>query len=71
MNPLPPIDRLLASVKWSPLPPSPWPKTAGLYATHEGTVHFGDVALRCYTLNDGRRILDAEDVERMFGGEST
>jgi hypothetical protein len=38
----------------------------GLWATHEGTLEIGDISLRCYTLNDGRRILDADDVHKHF-----
>lgn len=32
-----------------------------LYATHEGWLQIGDIQIRCYQLNDGRRVLSADD----------
>jgi hypothetical protein len=37
------------------------------YVTHEGVLTLvGDARLRCYQLSDGRRILDANDVEELL-----
>lgn len=37
-----------------------------LYATHEATLEIGDSTLRCYQLNDGQRVFDADDVHAFF-----
>ena len=60
-----PADRLLAQVELTPYeivgdPP------AELYATHEGVLNIGEAQLRVYQLSDGRRVLDAEDIHRVF-----
>jgi hypothetical protein len=64
-----PIEKLLDQVDWKGLPQAS-PSFAGdpdvPYATHEGTLELGELRLRCYQLNDGRRIFDAEDVAALF-----
>lgn len=61
-----PIDRhLYTAVDWKP---------TGLVrgdddipvATHEGVLDFMGFTLRCYTLDDGRRIIDGEDTRAMM-----
>lgn len=42
-------------------------KEGDVYATHEGVMKFGDAEMRVYVLNDGRRIINSEDMERFFG----
>ncbi len=44
-----------------------YPSLDGLQATHEGTFKIGDFEFRCYKLNDGSTVLNAEDVESFFG----
>ncbi len=62
------IEKLLDAVDWRELPELDPPcDPDGLYATHEGVLEVGGASLKAYTLNDGRRILDAADVLRFFG----
>lgn len=45
------------------------PSADGLpYATHSGVLDVMGYKLRCYRLNDGRTILNADDVNAFFGG---
>jgi hypothetical protein len=37
------------------------------YATHEGILTIGDCKLRCYQLNDGRRVITEESIMEFFG----
>jgi hypothetical protein len=39
------------------------------YATHEGELDIMGIKLKCYQLNDGRRVFDADAVNELFGGE--
>jgi hypothetical protein len=59
------IQKLLEEVAWTPLP-HPMLPTGGdpdvPYATHEGQLAFGDARLRVYLLNDGERIINADDL---------
>lgn len=57
---MPDVD-LLAGAVWTEASHDQVPD--GLYATHEGVFEFGGARLRCYRLNDGRAIFDAEDFE--------
>lgn len=59
--------RLMANVVWTPCDVSP--VGGELVATHEGVLNIVGVAIRCYQLSDGRRVLDGDDVERLFSGE--
>lgn len=64
-----PIERMLAMVDWKALDLTGARFTDepdALYATHEGTVEFGAAKLRCYQLNDGSRVFDADDVAAFF-----
>jgi hypothetical protein len=57
-----PIERLMQAVEMTPLPHSDPAETSELpYATHEGYLQIGDISIRCYQLNDGRRLIDAND----------
>lgn len=61
-----PIHRLLDALSWEPIPEA-HPGDDGMpYATHRGVLELRELRLRCYTLNDGRRIFDADDVARLF-----
>lgn len=63
------MDRMLDLVEWRALG-EPHVSMAGdpdaLYATHEGVLDFGPFQLRCYSLNDGQRVFDADDVAAVF-----
>ncbi len=39
------------------------------YPTHEGVLNLAGHELRCYILNTGERIFNAEDVEKFLGGQ--
>ena len=66
-----PIDRLMETVEWKELAPEngigfdddglPW-------ATHEGVLQIGELRLRCYRLNTGQAIFNAEDMDAFFDG---
>jgi hypothetical protein len=37
------------------------------YATHEGILAIGEYKMRVYQLNDGRRVINGEDIAGFFG----
>ncbi|MCK9458281.1 MAG: hypothetical protein M0R80_01355 [Proteobacteria bacterium] len=64
-----PIQILLDGVEWESLPAEP-PELDGEvpFATHRGVLDLGGVKLKVYQLSDGQRVIDAEDLEALFGG---
>ncbi len=63
-----PVDVLMDRVEWretgavddgSDLP----------YATHEGVLRIGGITLRVAQLSDGQRVINAEDIDLLFGGD--
>jgi hypothetical protein len=70
MGGLTPVDLMLAAVEWRAIPAAEHEEQRGdlPYATHEGELQFGDAILRCYQLNTGKRVIDAESVEELFDG---
>lgn len=69
MNPKSPTDKLLDGVEWQETGMAP-PTDGSPYATHVGVLRIGPIALGCYRLNDGRRILDKQDMDDLFGGDA-
>ena len=64
-----PADRLLNGVVWKPIPWDESKSDNGTpRATHKGILTIGGYDLRCYQLDDGRRVIDSDDVLRFFGG---
>jgi len=62
-----PIDTMLDGVQWRAREGSP-DTTNGLpYATHEGVLEIFGHNLRCYRLNTGQTVFDADDVHEFFG----
>lgn len=60
-----PIDMALDGLTWTALPPRE--VTDGIpVATHEGVFVLGTFPLRVYRLSDGRRIIDADDLNAFF-----
>jgi hypothetical protein len=58
-----PIDILLDQVDYKPIPGMMPPKSKNIpYATHEGILKIGDIEIKVYVLNDGRRVIDAETI---------
>jgi len=37
------------------------------FATHEGVLRIAGTQLRCYRLNDGRAIFNADDIHELLG----
>lgn len=64
----PPIEVLLDSVAWTPLPDHEDTGDGIPYAVMEGVLNVGTHSLRCYQLNTGVRVFDADDVHAFFGG---
>ena len=59
-----PLDIVLArDVEWT-VADTP-EKPEGLYATHFGVWDSPFGKIRCYTLNDGQAVFDADDFERL------
>lgn len=42
------------------------PSSGSPYVTHGGTLRLGDIELKCYILNTGQRIFDADDFEKFM-----
>lgn len=64
-----PMDALLDMLEWEAVPPPAEPDPDIPYATHTGVLSFDGVELRVYQLNDGRRLLDGEDMQKFFNPE--
>ena len=62
----PAMDVLFKDVKWEPVEVDP-PTDGTPYATHEGILQLGNHSLRVVQLNDGRRVIDADDLREFFG----
>lgn len=64
-----PSDAMMDAVVWEPypVPPGFHPDQDGLpYAIAQGELRIGDLALKCYQLSDGRRLIDGNDVSELF-----
>lgn len=57
------IELMLDALDWRKVDKPADLNPGDLYATHEGTLMIGPLALRCYVLNDGRRLVDSRDVD--------
>ena len=69
-----PIEKLLEMVEWREVDQPADAAFVGdpdaLYATHEGVLEITPaLVLRCYTLNDGSRVFDADDIAAFFASE--
>jgi hypothetical protein len=61
-----PINKLLDALDWQTIEGTP-PASGERYATHQGILVVGSDMLRCYQLDDGTRLIDAEDLAAFFG----
>ena len=62
------IEKMLDAVLWEDVAePAMTDDTDIPYVTHVGYLDIGQ-PLKCYQLSDGMRVIDAEDMERLFGG---
>lgn len=60
---------MLDNIDWKPLDKPENLQPGVLYATHSGVLKIAEgVELKCYQLDDGRRVLDADDVHEFLGG---
>lgn len=62
-----PIEQMMDAVDWKPCE-APGTDPGIPYATHKGEMHIAGLRLRCYRLNTGQAIIDADDVNNFFGG---
>ena len=64
------IDILFDAVAWLPVET---PEHSGEipHTTHEGVLKIGDSSLKVYTLSDGQRIVDADDMHELFDPKGT
>lgn len=63
-----PIELLLDGVQWQEVSQRD-DNTDGLpWVTHEGVLEIAGAKLRCYRLNTGQAIFDADDVQDYIGG---
>jgi len=63
-----PVEIMMNGVDWEEVSDMTPGFHDGLpYVTHQGVLQIGDFSLRCYQLDDGRRIFAAEDIEQLFG----
>jgi len=51
-----------------PVPPPTNPQPGVKYPVAAGELSLGAFTLRCYVLNTGERIFNAEDLEKLIGG---
>lgn len=64
-----PVDAMLdREANFKPVEPPEQPGELP-YVTHEGFLKLGDKGLRCYILNTGQRIFNADDVQAFFGDD--
>lgn len=61
------IETALDTVDWLPVE-RPAAAAGELYATHAGVLEIVGIRLRCYRLNDGVAVFDADDVKAWFDG---
>jgi hypothetical protein len=62
-----PIDILLDGVEWKPIN-SECTESKGLpVVTHEGVLRIYGIELKVYQLNNGVRIIDKEDLNKLLG----
>ena len=65
-----PAERLLDTVEWHNCEgATPDIDFCVPYATHYGWLLIAGYSLKCYRLNNGQRVFEAESVHRFFGGE--
>lgn len=61
------IDAILRDVAWEETGRIVDPASKLPYATHSGVFMFGDEPIKCYRLNTGEAVFDADDFKRVFG----
>ncbi len=66
-----PVDVMLDAIEWQEISPDgepARPENDGIpIATHQGELDFLGMKIKVFQLEDGRRLLDADDVHRLLG----
>ena len=62
-----PIDQIMNAVEWEPVEGQIVEDDGSSYATHHGMLRIAGFEPKCYQLNTGQRVIDAEEMERFFG----
>lgn len=62
-----PIEIMLDNVEWVKNKSDKDHENDLPWATHEGVLEIGGIRLRCYRLNTGQAIFNADDVNELFG----
>jgi hypothetical protein len=64
-----PIETLLEQVDWDEVNMDKKANPNNLpFATHKGVLEIAGISLRCYRLNDGSAIFDADDIKVLLEG---
>lgn len=63
-----PIEMMLDGVTWIRNENVKGTDSGQPYATHHGVLELEGHKLRCYRLNTGQAVFDADDVNEFFGG---
>lgn len=64
------IDTLLDSLEWKPEPKPEVSNNSDLpFVTHSGLLRLNGVQLKVYQLSSGERVIDADDLQELFGSE--
>lgn len=60
------------AVKWKVIPKYELlsSEETGIYATHQGWFEIAGYRIKCYQLNDGTRVFDADSLAGLFNGMS-
>ena len=58
-----PIEMMLGGIAWTQSDAEPPTDSDLPYATHSGVWEIGGRSLKCYRLNTGQAIFDAQDME--------
>lgn len=63
-----PIEMMLEGAKWVAIEPQPdFSPDAGMpWVTHQGEMDFFGLTLRCFRLSDGRAVIHADDMNKVF-----
>lgn len=65
-----PIDLMLDKIDWIKYEDEERHNSELPYAIHSGILRIGDIKLKCYRLNNGMAVFDADDVEKFFDNMS-
>lgn len=60
------IDLMLDKINWIQYEDEERHNSELPYATHSGVLKIGDIELKCYRLNNGMAVFDADDIENFF-----